>query len=34
MSVAAKHGHVLRMRLSDDALHQAGFADTGFTLDR
>src|SRR5215469_2783584 len=33
MSLAAEHGHVTRMRVIDDALHQAGLADAGFPLD-
>jgi hypothetical protein len=33
MSLAAEHRHVTRTRIIDDALHQAGLADTGFPLD-
>src|SRR5690348_18423922 len=33
MSLAAEHGHVMRTRIIDDALHQAGLADAGFPLD-
>src|SRR5215471_17710635 len=33
MSLAAEHGHVTRMRVIDDAPHQAGLADAGFPLD-
>src|SRR6516165_9109666 len=33
MSLAAKHRHVTRTRIIDDALHQAGLADAGFPLD-